>query len=325
MAINGITDRDRNVNINKRAIRRHVLENPSVKKTYVNGQYQPLVINTGTQPYYKEYETLPGDIIHPGDIIRWEDLNTITHWLVKTADYDTEMYIDGKLEQCNWLLRWQNENGQIIERWVVKSNASSYNSGIEGDSVMKLGYDQALVLIPLDSETIKLRRGKRFFIDNNEQKPVPFTITRPDTVSFVYEGYGYLNMIMSEDQVINGKDNIELQICDYRPPYDFDKPVAKKTSHIMSSDNILVNGSKHGLLLKAIFFDEDDRDDEAKPIWNLVGDASEFVEMTKLEDGSITLYCDNNDAISMMFKVTLVDENSLYKEDSMVIKIESSY
>ena len=137
----------------------------SCKNILLNGVETQLIINSGTQPYYKEFQSLPSQEINIGDYIEWAN----SHWIVTTCDSDDEIYRDGKLEQCNYLLKWQNEVGEIIERWAVISSASKYNDGTTSNNVITLGSDQLSVIIPLDEEAIKLKKsmGKKFFIDSS--------------------------------------------------------------------------------------------------------------------------------------------------------------
>ena len=61
--IEGETQRERNVNRTRNNITTKVKGNPSHKDVLLNGVPTKLVINSGTKPYYKEFETLPGQHI----------------------------------------------------------------------------------------------------------------------------------------------------------------------------------------------------------------------------------------------------------------------
>jgi hypothetical protein len=58
----------------------------------------------------------------------------------------------------------------------------------------------------------------RFFIDNNTVSPTPYRLTRVDTVSSSYYGVGCISLILTQDQLNEATDNIELGICDYKTP-----------------------------------------------------------------------------------------------------------
>ena len=82
ISINGSTTRERRVNEFKDKIVRKVLDSPSYKNILLNGIETQLVINEGTQPYYKEFESMPGQEINIGDYIEWAN----SWWLVTTCD-----------------------------------------------------------------------------------------------------------------------------------------------------------------------------------------------------------------------------------------------
>ena len=155
MSLRGSTQRERELNRLKSDIIRKAPNSLSYKNVKLNGEPTQLIINTGTQPYYKEFQSLPNQEINIGDYIEWAN----SHWIVVTCDFDDEIYRDGKLNQCNYLLKWQNELGEIIERWAVIQSASKYNDGTTSNNVISLGSDQLSIIIPLDDESLKLKKS----------------------------------------------------------------------------------------------------------------------------------------------------------------------
>lgn len=186
----------------------------SCKNIFLNGVETQLIINSGTQPYYKEFQSLPSQEINIGDYIEWAN----SHWIVTTCDSDDEIYRDGKLEQCNYLLKWQNELGEIIERWAVISSASKYNDGTTSNNVITLGSDQLSVIIPLDEEAIKLKKsmGKKFFIDINKENPTAYELTGTGNVPDTYNGHGITSWIVKECAYTATEDDLKYGVCNYK-------------------------------------------------------------------------------------------------------------
>lgn len=205
---NGISKRERNVNHLKDIITRKAVDNPSYKDVKINGIETQLVINTGTKSYYKEFQSLPYQSIIAGDYVEWS--NRI--WLVYEADSDSEVYIDGKMYECNYQLHWQNDYGEIISKWAYIQNASSYNNGEEEGKVITLASNQFMVWMPLDEDTIILKNGKPMFIDNNMDNPSCYNLTRPDTVSMKFGDKGCTYYIFT--QVENDKNLSKLVTLD---------------------------------------------------------------------------------------------------------------
>lgn len=59
--------------------------------------------------------SMPGEDIHHGGTIEWMD----NHWLVITKDANNEVYAKAKMRQCNYLIKWIDNNGDILSRWCI--------------------------------------------------------------------------------------------------------------------------------------------------------------------------------------------------------------
>ena len=94
------------------------------------------------------------------------------------------MHYEGKMIQCNYLLRWQLANGKIIERFSNIVSASKYDVGETGNSTLVLSSNNYTILIGYCDEGFELE-GKRVFIDMKPTKPTKvFKITRSDDVLY---------------------------------------------------------------------------------------------------------------------------------------------
>lgn len=154
------------------------------------------------------------DTFEQGSLLSYDD----DTWLCMSCFNYHGKYLKGLFQRCNYKLRWQNKDGDIIERWVVSQDASSYNSGVEGNKTLRYGLDQIMVFIPCDEESVVVPRDKRFMIDCNTEFPTPYQLTRVDTTSRTVKGTGYCIWLLTESQLDEQKDNIELMLCDYFTP-----------------------------------------------------------------------------------------------------------
>lgn len=213
MSLRGDTQRERELNRLKSDIIRKAPNSLSYKNVKLNGEPTQLIINTGTQPYYKEFQSLPNQEINIGDYVEWAN----SHWIVVTCDSDDEIYRDGKLNQCNYLLKWQNELGEIIERWAVIQSASKYNDGTTSNNVISLGSDQLSIVIPLDDESLKLKKSmsKKFFIDFNKEDPTTYELTGTGNVPDTYNGLGVTSWIVKECAYTASDDDLKYGVCNY--------------------------------------------------------------------------------------------------------------
>ena len=218
----GDTERDRTLYYEKEYLKELAINSLSCKPCEVDGVEQSLVIDDGTLPYYKDIKSLPDEYFDAGNLVKFAD----AMWLIVSCDWDKEVYTYGKMQQCNYLLKWQNKQGEIIERWCVATSASKYNNGEINNNIITIQSNQTMIYLPIDSETLKLNNDKRVFLDFNTQKPKTYSITRVDTVTMgydgvaepVYNGIGCILLIVTECEYNPDTDRIDLMICDYIDP-----------------------------------------------------------------------------------------------------------
>lgn len=300
--LHGTTQRERMVNRTKANLQNKVVDSLSYKTIKLNGIETQLVINEGTQPYYKEFESMPGQEINIGDYIEWAN----SWWLVTTCDYDDELYRNGKLQQCNYLLKWQNELGEIIERQAVVLSASKYNDGLAESNVISLGSDKLSINIPLDAEALKLKKSmaKKFFIDNNKEDPTAYLLANTGNVADTYNGHGITHWIVEECAYTASEDDLKYGVCDYIsptiPPEEDDKTTILSgtiTGTISGNKNLKVGFSR---TYTANLVDEDGNMVEWSNefSWNIVG---EFEVGLTENDNQIELLVEDEDLIDETF------------------------
>jgi len=224
----GTTDRERTLYYEKQHLKSLAVNLLSCKACKVNGVDQSLVIDDGTLPYYKDVKSLPDEYFDAGDLVEWAD----AMWLIISCDWDKEVYTYGKAQQCNYLLKWQNADAEVIERWSVVLSASKYNNGQLYNNVITIGSNQLMVYLPNDSETLKLGSNKRVMVDFNTDTPKCYDVTRVDTVTMsydgvaepAYDGKGCILLILTETEINPDVDRIDLMLCDYVNPNDIPHP-----------------------------------------------------------------------------------------------------
>lgn len=302
--LHGITHRERFASRLKSNIEKKAPLSLSYKQVKLNGIDTYLVIDSGTQPYYKDYKSMPGQEINIGDYIEWAD----SHWIVYTCDYDDEFYRNGKLYQCNYLLKWQNEFGEIVSRWAHIQSASKYNDGATGNSVITLGSDQLSVIIPIDEETIKLKKSmsKKFFIDNNEIDPTTYELTGTGNVPDTYNGYGVTSWIVKECAYTPTRDDLKFGVCEYRRPHTHIPPkineVTKISAKIEGKPTMDFGFSRTYI---ARFADKTNWNLDYKDFrWKVVSD---FEVKQTIDGNQIELLVDDEDCIGGSFLLQVID------------------
>jgi len=244
----GTTDRERTLYYEKQHLKSLAVNSLSCKSCKVNGVDQSLIIDDGTLPYYKDVKSLPDEYFDAGDYVEWAD----AMWLIVSCDWDKEVYTYGKMQQCNYVLKWQNTEADIIERWSVVLSASKYNNGEKYNNVIVVGSNQLMVYLPIDEETLKLKSDKRLMVDFNIDSPKCYDITRVDTVTMGYDGTaeprydgkGCILLVLTETEINPDVDRVDLMLCDYVNPSDVPQPTSPILISYAGSPSIRIGGRK---------------------------------------------------------------------------------
>lgn len=144
-------------------------------------------------------------------------------WIIDTNVVDVDgAYLSTRMSRCQYKLRWQNGNGQIIERWAYASDQTKYSSGEKGDSTITIGDNQYGLLVPIDTETKQLKRDMRFSFDfDDAEEPDIYNLTNRKVI--LSEGtilltfaFGAFNK--NRDYRVTLEDGSQAWICDYHTP-----------------------------------------------------------------------------------------------------------
>ena len=109
----GATKREAILNRTKRSITSKMPDNLSSQEVLINGVPQTIAIIDSDNLNQKKILSLPDEDFDCGDMIEWAG----SHWMITEKDANTEVRAKGLLLQCNYLLKWIDENDNIIEQW----------------------------------------------------------------------------------------------------------------------------------------------------------------------------------------------------------------
>lgn len=137
-------------------------------------------------------------------------------WIIRTKPAHNEMYEKVVINLCNWVGKWQDKNLNVVLQPMFVLNASQYNNGVDGNKVLMIGSNQLMVYLPINNDTLYVKRDKRLFCDYNLVEPIPYIVTRTDSVSDSFGENRVVSWILTEDQYNPTTDNIKLMLCDYK-------------------------------------------------------------------------------------------------------------
>jgi len=247
---------------------------------------------------------VPIGSLKAGDYLFYEN----EYWLVNGRPGNNQIYEKAVIIECQYLLKWQNNNGDIIERWINLTSASKYDVGENGNHVVVLTSNNYTILIPNDIESFDLD-GKRVFIDLHPTNPTRvFKITRTDDPLYNYNSHGgILNLIADKVELNKDTDNQELRICDYieqtTPPLSPDNETSLSTAVIRGKKEL-----KCGFQRSYIADLSDSNGnvvdwDDSKYKWNVLSD---FNVEQNISANTITLYTDNEEFIGSSFLLQII-------------------
>lgn len=184
-----------------------------------------IVKDTDGNTFKKKIKACHNNKFNLGDYVVWN--NQV--WLITLLDPDEKTWNRGYMYLCTVPLRWQNSDGEIIVRWAYSEDFTKYSSGVTGNNVLKIGDNQYGLTLPIDSETKKLKRDKRFAIDfDNAKEPDIYALTnrKVNLNNNQYFGRGgIMTTTMSfntfhpeKDKRIELCDGSQVWICDYHSP-----------------------------------------------------------------------------------------------------------
>lgn len=266
---------------------------------------------------YQNFLTTYDNPIKIGEYLH--DTKDDTYWLIYNSFNVNDVHYEGKMIQCNYLLRWQLSNGEIINRWANIVSASKYDVGETGNSTLILSSNNYTVLIGYCEEGFELE-GKRVFIDMKPTKPTKvFKITRSDDVLYNSGNMGSLLSFIADKTEFNpNDDNQELRICDYNknttplPPTPQPPDETTDLRCVITGNINLKNG--YSRTYTVTFTDEDGNDVDWQNVdykWKLVSD---FDVKQTATDNKITVSINDENLIGGSFLVQIVIGETVLSE-----------
>lgn len=281
-----------------------------------------------------KFQTLYNTPVVVGDIIynSKEDV-----YLICTEAFDIDgINYQGKFTLCNWILKWQNKDGKILEYPCYDANTTQYNSGEQSNRNFTIESAQHMLTLPCDENTKELRSPQRFYLDKATINPTTYIVTQNDTTSHNYGKKGIVKVTVYAYPNNSATDNPDLGICDY---IDVTNQNVIEGA-IISNDNEALNKTlksvidynttiiKSGGDLQTFvgkFYDEKGKEvADIVPHWTVVCDFAKKLIVKELDNG-VSIGIDDDNYIDEEFKLILSSENKDINvvSSSLLIRIES--
>ena len=261
---------------------------------------------------------VPIGTLHSGDYIFFED----EFWIVDGRPGNNKTYEKATLKECQYKLRWQKNDGTVIERWANFASASKYDVGETNDKTIILTSNNLTVIMPNDKDSMTID-GKRVFIDHSDIPEKVFKITRNDDVLFAHGSHGgTLNLIADKVELNLETDRQDLRLCDYIDPTITPAPPQKPNETtdlraVISGNSNLRVGIQRNYTVTITDIDGNVVQWNDSYSWNVVSD---FEVGQGVDDNTIKLLVDNEDYVSSLILLQIIkDGQTLTELEVMVI------
>lgn len=248
-------------------------------------------------------------------------------YLICTEVYDiNSVHWQGKFTLCNWILRWQDSNGDILEYPCYDMNTTQYNSGEQSNRQFTIGSTQHMITLPYDLNTVSLKTPQRFFLDRNFVHPTSFIVTQNDTTSYAYGKKGLVKVTVTECVNNSHTDRIDLGICDYidNSEIKFDNVDTGNivSKSVISYDTKVIKSGGDLQKFSAKFFDQYGLEVPGiMPRWNVICNFGEHL-LVEQDDNYIMIGIDNDDYVDEDFKLILTDDRGNFLS-TLLLRVES--
>lgn len=278
-----------------------------------------------------KFQTLYDTPVVVGDIVYniKED-----EYLICTETFNIDnIHYKGKFTLCNWMLKWQNKDGKILEYPCYDMNSTQYNSGEQYNRNFTIGSSQHMITLPCDENTVEISTPQRFYLDKAIINPTTFIVTQNDTTSYNYGKKGLVKVTVMEDPNNSTTDRPDLGICDY---IDMSAgsvnagTTVKETccraskAAIEYNTTVIKSGGDSQVFIGKFYDDKGNEVTDIVPHWTVVCDFSDKLQVKEF-DNCLSIGIDDDSYIDEEFKLVCSDssDESDILSSTLIIKIES--
>lgn len=256
------------------------------------------------------------------------------YWLIIGFPGTNGIYEKVTMSLCQFKLRWQNSDGQIIERWAYTEDFTKYSNGLTGNSTLTIGDNQYGLTLPIDKETKKLKRDMRFPIDfDDSEQPDIYKLTNRKVKlnDNNYSGHGGTMILTmsfdafnkNTDKRVTLEDGQEVWICNYS-----DSPIPLPPTPSKPNETTDLSASISGARKLKIgiprIYSVDFLSQDKEPInwgdvdfkWNIVSD---FEIIQNIYENKIELTVDDESCIDSSFLVQIIVDNMIISEIEITV------
>lgn len=278
-----------------------------------------------------KFQTLYDTPVIVGDVIydSKED-----EYLICTESFNIDdIHFKGKFTLCNWMLKWQNKDGKILEYPCYDMNSTQYNSGEQYNRNFTIESSQHMLTLPSDENTVELCTPQRFYLDKATVNPNTYIITQNDTTSYNYGKKGLVKVTVFAHPNNPETDRPDLGICDYvdmstgsvNAGTTVKEPCCRASKAVIEYDTSIIKSGGDSQVFVGKFYDDKENEvTDIVPHWTIVCDFADKLQVKEF-DNCLSIGIDDDSYIDEEFKLICSsgDDESDILSSTLIIKIES--
>lgn len=260
----------------------------------------------------QKIQTLYEEKINMGDLF----INTKdnSYWMCVEIFDMNEISWNGKLEQCNYTLKFQHpKTGEILSYPCIDKTTNTV--GIDENKVITTGSSVHTIKLPFDGVTKTIRKDKRFFIDRCEN--TTYKVTNVNNTEFVYDDVGVLALTLKEDSSYNPQTDVN-GVCEYFSPTvapTSNPNTTKNTYSLLKTSGDLLIGGKFRTLTAVCYNSDNTINNDININWTFTypTDYDSLFTVTYPSNRTATIICedtnDYNELIGKFVAIEVADDN----------------
>ncbi len=291
-------------------IKKRILDNFESNLSYyevlINNIERKVLIVSDKNNQYKVLCKPNDDKIKNGDTVVWGNKNFLC---VGIEENDT-VQSAGFIQKCNNTLTFQDPNTLEIHTLpcTLQDKTSVYSDGIYQNPYLTLADDQILITVPNNDITNKIVTNMRFIFDHDEW--CIYKCTKIDKLT----QKGLIKFVMKHDTYIKAKDNLELNIADYKeileepePPEPLN-PESYKIELDLSYNEVIFNTFETCNV--KVYFEDEEIDGEIT--FEIIGDNT-ILWLENIQHRQCNIKAGDKPG-GVILRVSLKDDENIYEE-----------
>jgi hypothetical protein len=250
-----------------------------------------------------------------GNYVKYQD----RIYIITEIPGNNQIYEHGWMRVCNYDLRWVSDSGKIVEFPCAFGDATRFSFGEKENKYLVIGDVRLEVWIAKNTETVKIKRGKRFIIDDYDNAqvsdPMVYEVTKPNLSQKASKEGSVFIWVVTENSFNPALD------CRERMIANFHNRINTYSLSLVTPKFIEIEqGKTFNIQVEAKVNDTDAKDEiEYLCDDNIIANVNTDGEITGLELGTTTIKVSFHQAEPLYIDVKIVERKGQFQDTARII------